>query len=189
MYDEAIKNSRNGYADALKMYQDRQAAGDFNAANALKQAGDQASHDLALTDKNTAGQLATLGYKRGDSPFQQSAAHNSENANLALQQRLLDTKRLYAGDQQNAFNNVEGYRSQLNNALMHVGGENIQRGSNMQQGALNGIGAFIGGGGLNGFGGGSTDSNGNSLGRRQYGNPIGPSNIPGIASQFGGFRF
>jgi hypothetical protein len=148
-YDEAIKNARNGYADALKMYQDRQSAGDFNAANALAQAGQQSAHDLALQDKNTAGQLATLGYKRGDSPFQQGAAQNSEGANLALQQRLLDTKRMFAGDQQNAFNNVEGYRQNLNNALMNVGGQNIQNGLATQQGGLRGLGAMF----MGGFGG------------------------------------
>lgn len=142
-YDEAVTNSRNAYNDALKTYQNQEAAGAYNADQALRLLGDQASHDLTLKDKNTAGQLATLGYKRGDSPFAQDAAHNSESANLQLRQDLLNTQNLYDQKQQSALNNVNSYRQQLNNALMNVGGQDIARGTSMQSSGLNTIGNAV----------------------------------------------
>lgn len=130
--DEAVTSSGNAYYDALKAFKDSEASGAFDAGAAMKQAGEQASHDLTLRDKNTASQLATLGYRRGDSVFGQSAAHNSESANLALQQRLLDTQNFYDGKKQTARSSLLPYLNAYNQALERAGSMGLARGDQIQ---------------------------------------------------------
>lgn len=142
--NSALSNANNTWQQALGLVQQRQAQGAYDASAAMKAAGDQAAHALTLNDQNTAGQLATLGYKRGDSPFQQSAAQNSQNTNLALQQRLLDLQNQYQQKQTGDMSWANNYGGQYNNLLNGIGNQNIQRGTYLQQQADQGLGGIIG---------------------------------------------
>ena len=150
--NQAVNNSGSAYQNALALLQQRQAQGAYDASAALKLAGDQAAHDLTLNDQNTAGQLATLGYKRGDSPFQQDAAQNSAQANLALRQQLLAAQDAYQQKYNRDMGLVNGVGNAYNNLLMNAGNGNVQRGQALQQSAYGGLGGLISGGGLDGLG-------------------------------------
>ncbi len=144
--DEAINNAGNTYRDAKKLIQDRQASGAYNAAQALQLLGEQAAHALDIKDKNTASQLATLGYKRGDSPFTQQSRLNSEAANFQLRQDLLNTSNMYDQKYNNDFNMMSNYGQQYNNMLSGAGQQNISRGEQMQAAANSGISSLVSGG-------------------------------------------
>ena len=151
MQDQAVTNAGNLYRQSLQLYNDREAQGAYNAEATLKLLGDMAAANLNKTDKNTAGQLATLGYRRGDSPFTQKAAQNSESANFKLRSDILNTQQMFDQKRNNDLGFVGNMGSQYNNLLTGIGGQNIQQGQQQQSAGYGSIGSFIGGGGTDGI--------------------------------------
>jgi len=151
--DQAVKNAQNSYQQALKIYQDRLQGGGYNSAAMMKLLGDQSNADLTKTDKNTAAQLSTLNYKRGDSPFQQSAQHNSEAAGFKLRSDLMNAQNFYDNKQNSDLGMVQGANQYLGNVLTGIGGQEIQRGNQMSQCAYNTFGQLLSGGLFKGQGG------------------------------------
>jgi hypothetical protein len=107
-----------------------------------------AASNLNKTDKNTAGQLATLGYRRGDSPFTQKAAQNSEAANFKLRSDLLNTQQMFNQQKNSDLGFVSGIGNQYNNLLAGIGEQNIQQGQQQAAAGYGSIGNLIGNGGL-----------------------------------------
>ena len=151
MQDQAVGNAGDLYRRALQNFNDREAQGAYNAEATLKLLGDMAAANLNKTDKNTAGQLATLGYRRGDSPFTQKAAQNSESANFKLRSDILNTQQMFDQKRNNDLGFVGNMGSQYNNLLTGIGGQNIQQGQQQQSAGYGSIGSFIGGGGTDGI--------------------------------------
>lgn len=149
MQDQAVGNAGDLYRRALQEFNNREAQGAYNAEATLKLLGEMAAANLNKTDKNTAGQLATLGYKRGDSPFTQKAAQNSEAANFKLRSDILNTQQAFDQKKLGDLGFVGNMGSQYNNLLSGIGGQNVQQGQQMQSQGMNTIGNLIGNGGLN----------------------------------------
>ena len=151
MQDQAVGNAGDLYRRTLQNFNDREAQGAYNPEAALKLLSDMAAQSLKTTDRNTAGQLATLGYRRGDSPFTQRANQNSEAANFKLRSDLLNTQRMFNQDRQNDLGFVSSIGNQYNNLLSGIGGQNINQGQQQQQSGYGSIGNFIGAGGTDGI--------------------------------------
>lgn len=148
MQDQAVGNAGDLYRKALQTYNDREAQGAYNADAAMKLLSEMAAASLNKTDKNTAGQLSTLGYRRGDSPFTQKAAQNSESANFKLRSDLLNTQQMFDQRRNADLGFVSNIGGQYNNLLTGIGGQNINQGQQMQQQGYGSIGNLIGNNGL-----------------------------------------
>ena len=148
MQDQAVGNAGDLYRRALQEFNNREAQGAYNAEATLKLLGEMAAANLNKTDKNTAGQLATLGYKRGDSPFTQKAAQNSESANFKLRSDILNTQQAFDQKKLGDLGFVGNMGSQYNNLLSGIGTQNVNQGQQMQSQGMNTIGNLIGNGGL-----------------------------------------
>ena len=148
MQDQAVGNAGDLYRRALQNFNDREAQGAYNADATLKLLSEMAASSLNKTDKNTAGQLATLGYRRGDSPFTQKAAQNSEAANFKLRSDLLNTQQMFNQQKNNDLGFVSGIGNQYNNLLTGIGGQNIDQGQQQAAAGYGSIGNLIGNGGL-----------------------------------------
>jgi hypothetical protein len=148
MQDQAVGNAGDLYRRALQNFNDREAQGAYNADATLKLLSEMAASNLNKTDKNTAGQLATLGYRRGDSPFTQKAAQNSEAANFKLRSDLLNTQQMFNQQKNNDLGFVSGIGNQYNNLLTGIGGQNIDQGQKQAAAGYGSIGNLIGNNGL-----------------------------------------
>ena len=148
MQDQAVGNAGDLYRRALQNFNDREAQGAYNADATLKLLSEMAASSLNKTDKNTAGQLATLGYRRGDSPFTQKAAQNSEAANFKLRSDLLNTQQMFNQQKNNDLGFVSGIGNQYNNLLTGIGGQNINQGQQQAAAGYGSIGNLIGNNGL-----------------------------------------
>ena len=148
MQDQAVGNAGDLYRRALQNFNDREAQGAYNADATLKLLSEMAASSLNKTDKNTAGQLATLGYRRGDSPFTQKAAQNSEAANFKLRSDLLNTQQMFNQQKNNDLGFVSGIGNQYNNLLTGIGGQNINQGQQQAAAGYGSIGNLISNGGL-----------------------------------------
>ncbi len=141
--NDAMKIAQSGYNQALKIYQDRQASGAYNAANALDLVRRQAAHDLNLQNMNTAAKLANVGYKRGDSIIDQTMKHNVSNANYNLTNNLINTQNEYdqrAVTDLGVVSNANNYLSKL---LNQASQQNINRGNQLRQSAPDMIGSLL----------------------------------------------
>jgi hypothetical protein len=148
MQDQAVGNAGDLYRRALQNFNDREAQGAYNADATLKLLSEMAASNLNKTDKNTAGQLATLGYRRGDSPFTQKAAQNSEAANFKLRSDLLNTQQMFNQQKNNDLGFVSGIGNQYNNLLTGIGAQNIDQGQKQAAAGYGSIGNLIGNNGL-----------------------------------------
>jgi hypothetical protein len=151
MQDQAVGNAGDLYRRSLQNFNDRESQGAYNAEATLKLLGEMAAQNLKTTDRNTAGQLSTLGYRRGDSPFTQKANQNSEAANFKLRSDLLNTQQAFNQQRNNDLGFVSNMGSQYNNLLTGIGTQNINQGQQQQSAGYGAIGNMIGGGGFDGI--------------------------------------
>lgn len=141
--NDAMNIAQSGYNQALKIYQNRQASGAYNAANALDLARRQAAHDLNLQNMNSAAKLANIGYKRGDSVIDQTMKHNVTDANYNLTNKLINTQGEYDQRALSDLGMVSNANNYLNQVLTNSSADNIQRGNLLKQSTPNLIGSIL----------------------------------------------
>jgi hypothetical protein len=120
---EALAIASQTVEDEWQRYQQRLQAGDFDATKAIEVAQKEAGTNLKNRLGESMTSLRNLGYKEGDSPFNENQRNLSERALLEQEKTLIGLKQQYQGMQEQAYSRYLASKQNKANMLLGQSGQ------------------------------------------------------------------